>query len=91
MNNEEEQELLSVEVPLPELDPAAERAELASSLLDELGRVEVDYRIGITGQAAMFVEDMQQRLEEARARRIPLACSERQLAWLESIKEKLES
>jgi ribosome-binding protein aMBF1 (putative translation factor) len=82
---------IKVDAAATQPDPAQERSDLAAEILDEIGRVDVDYRRGVTDQSAMFVEDMQQRLEDARARRGWLACSERQLAWLESIREKLDS
>jgi hypothetical protein len=78
-------------VDITEEDDANLRSERAADILDEIGTVEPDYRLGITDTAAIFVEEMQDRLADCRARRIELACSEKQLAWLESIQEKLDS
>ena len=90
-DEDQDQDLASVEVAssLSEAEAAEERAEKAAVILDEIGLILPDYKLGITDGSANFVDDMQERLEECRARRIPLACSEKQLEWLEGIQEKL--
>lgn len=65
----------------------AERAEAAANILDEIGFISGS--AGITSNAMLFVEDMQEKLSESRKGRTDFWCSEKQLDWLESIKEAL--
>ena len=73
-------------VPIPE-HTAEERSERACEILDEIGLISGSARI--TSGAILFVEDMQRRLADSRARKTGMFCSERQLEWLEAIYEKV--
>jgi hypothetical protein len=68
-------------------DSPEDRADRATELLDDMGLISGG--AGVTSNAILFVEDMQRRLRDCRARRTSFYCSERQLEWLEAIYEKV--
>lgn len=86
-SDDDDEELAQVAFPVEEDSDV--RAEKAAEILDDIGIVTPDYKRHITDGSANFVADMQERLEECRARKIPLVCSEKQLQWLEIIQENL--
>lgn len=96
MTPDEETEILNqpIDISTGQTNPQAsqDRAEAAAEILDDIGVVLPNYRLGITEQAADFVSDMQTWLEQSRvdpARR-RFRCSQAQLIYLEAIQEKLE-
>jgi hypothetical protein len=64
-----------------------ERAIAAENILDEIGFISGSARI--SSNAILFVGDMQEKLSTARAREKQFYCSEKQLEWLESIREQV--
>ena len=74
------------DMEIPETS-AQDRSERACEILDEIGLISGS--AGITSAAILFVEDMQHRLSDCRARKTGMFCSERQLEWLEAIYEKV--
>lgn len=92
MTPEEETEILNQPIDISAGRTDQDRAEAAAEILDDIGVVLPNYRLGISDQAADFVSDMQTWLEQSRvdpARR-RFRCSQAQLIYLESIQEKLE-
>jgi hypothetical protein len=63
----------------------SERSEAATAILDDLGFISGS--AAITSNAVLFFEDMQKRLKLCRERNTEFYCSEKQLEWLEHIKE----
>lgn len=64
-----------------------ERSEAAANILDEIGFVSGS--ASISSNAILFVGDMQEKLSTARAKRTTFFCSEKQLDWLEHIRESI--
>lgn len=73
----------------PAYSASQERSERAQVILDEIGEISLDIRNQVYTNAVEFVSDMQDRLEDSRARKTFFWVSERQLEWLEAIYDKV--